>query len=68
MIEIVTIDEVSPVNGGCWYCRTRNTAESLLWSHEFDTFYHKSCNDAALTEAYRMNDRYAIIEAEGIRQ
>lgn len=32
---------VSPNNGGCWYCY--NVDDSLSFSCEFDTFVHIEC-------------------------
>lgn len=34
-------ENVSPVNGGCWYCRIKDS--SLVFCWEFDTFIHIEC-------------------------
>jgi hypothetical protein len=53
------VEEVSPVNGGCWFCRRKHG--ELAYSTEFDTYLHIACLQNALLRAG--NDRETKIMA-----
>jgi hypothetical protein len=55
---------MSPQDGGCWFCSKDEQDESLLFSMEFDTFYHQTCLDVALLDP--MDEEARIINAERI--
>lgn len=37
---------VSPLDGGCWYCHTKD--DTLVYDDEFDTMVHVECIKQAL--------------------
>lgn len=40
--------EVIPHEGGCWYCRKKT--DTLVFSFEFDTYFHLKCLEKRLTD------------------
>lgn len=45
---ISTKEKVSPLDGGCWYCETKD--DTLVYDTEFDTMIHVECIKQALKE------------------